>query len=100
MTPKKCIKTVTIPKCKEFKSRESCVVCEDNYQPVNYGQRCLDIPAEKNCLVWGPLTANASNDENNCLKCKPGFLLINKTCKNWFNSIKKYCVEENNLIDG
>lgn len=100
LSPKKCIKTVTISKCKEFKSKESCKVCEDNYYPVNYGQRCLPIPDGKSCLIWGALTSDASHDEDNCLLCKPGYLLINKMCKKWFNSINKYCIEENDEVDG
>lgn len=100
LTPKKCIKTIKIDKCKEFKSRESCRLCEDEYYPTNYGQRCLPIPVSKNCLKWGPITDNASYDENNCLKCKPGFLLINKTCKKWFQSISQSCIQADEVVDG
>lgn len=62
---------------------------------MNYGQRCLAIPNAKNCLIWGSISDGVSHDENNCLQCKPGYLLINKMCKKWFDSVSKYCVQEN-----
>lgn len=51
-------------------------------------------------MKWGPITNGASHDENNCLKCAPGHLLINKSCRKWFDSISKYCVQETDVEDG
>ncbi|GJM05565.1 MAG: hypothetical protein DHS20C09_15610 [marine bacterium B5-7] len=52
-------------------------------------------------MKWGPLSDDKSHDDDKCVKCKTGFLLINNKCVDHFKSISENCGQINeDLEDG